>query len=160
MLGHVDAVEAVPELLAAWEATKTRETPPDETEPVSIRHAPAALGARSVVMPDAVARSSIDDDRLGRVWPAAVVSDVLTALAGARQVILFVQYWTRRPRLDPTTWYGITEAGVTVELDWSVPWDRVVEEARRQAVAVADAQAPTIPRDTVVAIEWIDRRDV
>lgn len=159
-LGRLGVDEAVPALREAWEASKERATPPDWTEPVSIRHALTALGAREVVVPAVVARLSIEDDRLGLAWPAQALADVLNALADARQVVPYFMYWTRRPEHDPKSWYGITEARATVELDWSGPWDALVEEARRQAVGHAEAQAAGLPPATVATVEWLDERDV
>ena len=159
-LGRLGADEAVPQLLDAWEATKLRGTPPDWTEPVSIRRALAALGAREVVTPHEVARLKIQHDRLEHAWPAAVLPRVLHRLADARQVVMYFSYWTRRPEYDSTNWYGITEADISVDLDWTLPWDELVEESRRQAIAKAENEAPNIPPSTVVTIEWIDRSDL
>jgi HEAT repeats len=159
-LGRLGVGEAVPALRAAWEASKDRATPPDWTEPVSIRHALAALGAREVVVPEVVARLRVEDDRLGSAWPAQALSDVLNALADARQVVPYFMYSTRRPEYDPKRWYGVTGAGASIELDWSQPWDTLVEEARRQAVGHAEAQAAGLPPGTVATVEWLDESDV
>jgi hypothetical protein len=159
-LGRLGVSEAVPALREAWDASKERGTPPDWTEPVSIRHALAALGAREVVVPEVVARLRVEDVRLTSAWPARVLGDVLNALADARQVVPYFMYWTRRPEYDPKSWYGITEAGASIELDWSQPWDTLVEDARRQAVGHAKSQTPCLPPATVATVEWLDERDV
>ena len=51
---------------------------------------------------------------------------------------------------------GITEAGTTIDLDWTLRWDELVEASRRQAIAKAEEEAPNLPPSTVVTIEWID----
>lgn len=55
---------------------------------------------------------------------------------------------------------GITEAGTTIDLDWTLRWDELVEASRRQAIAKAEEEAPNLPPSTVVTIEWIDRSDL
>jgi hypothetical protein len=107
-LGDLGVSEAVPHLLRALAAADRRGTPPDWSEPVSIRHALAVLGARRVVIPQEIARLQIDDE-LGPAWPVDVLGDVLRRLADARQVVLYFQYWTRRPEYDPSAWYAVTQ---------------------------------------------------
>jgi len=158
-LGYLGITEAVPELLAGWEATKQRGTPPEYTEPVCFRQVLAELGAREIVLPDAIRRQTIDDDWLKPAWPAAAIRGVLDHLADAHQVVLYTQYFRREPNLDPKNWYWVN-VGATAELDWTLQWEAIVTAAHDQMVAAADAKARKLPRRTVVTVEWIDRRDV
>jgi HEAT repeats len=156
-LGSLGVTDAIPDLLDAWDAAKGRGTPPDWSEPVTIRRALAQLGARHVVLPAGAAQLEVDTP-WDHAWPASALPQVFEQLAQARQVVLYFQYWTRHPEYDPSAWYGITDADTTLEHDWASSWDDLVDASSRQASASAVATA--VPPGTVATVEWMDRSDL
>jgi HEAT repeats len=157
-LGRLGAADAVPDLLEAWAATKRRGTPPDWSEPVAIRHALVALGARMVIVPSAALELEIPEPPWEHAWPAESMEKVFRLLAAADQVILYFQYWQRQQKLDPRSWYGITEAGASIDLNYALPWERLVAAALGQAMDALEKQQ--VPAHTVGTIEWIDQTDL
>jgi HEAT repeats len=156
-LGSLGVTDAIPDLLVAWDAAKGRGTPPDWSEPVTIRRALTQLGARDVVLPPGAARLEVDTP-WDHAWPASALPHVFEQLAQAGQVVLYFQYWTRHPEYDPSAWYGITDADTTLQHDWASPWEALVDASSRQAVA--SAMAATVPPGTVATVEWMDRSDL
>jgi hypothetical protein len=70
------------------------------------------------------------------------------------QVILYSQFW----QVDAGRTYGIFGTGLDWELDWTAPWEHLVEESRTWSLLEA-SEAPV--GDTVfVAPTWIDRTDL
>jgi hypothetical protein len=156
-LGDLGVTDAVPDLLEAWRASKARDTPPDWSEPATLRRALAQLGARDVVLPAAAAELEVDTP-WDHAWPASALPRVFEQLAQARQVVLYFQYWTRHPEYDPSAWYGVPDADTTLDHDWASSWDALVDASWRQAAA--KAEATTVPPGTVATVEWIDRSDL
>jgi HEAT repeat protein len=138
-------------------AVKASDTPPDWSEPATLRRALARLGARDVVLPAAAAELEVDTP-WDHAWPASALRGVFEHLAQARQVVLYFQYWTRGPEYDPSAWYGVAEADTTLDHDWASSWDALVDASWRQAAA--KAEATTVPPGTVATVEWIDRSDL
>ena len=60
-------------------------------------------------------------------------------------------FWTRRR--DNHAW----QETPGWELDWSLPWDALVESARRDALAAA--REAGAPRDTIATVTWMDEAD-
>jgi hypothetical protein len=156
-LGRLGASEAVPDLRDALAAAKARGTPPDWTEPARIRDALARLGARDVVLPAAARRLEAGGHDWDHAWPASALPAVLGHLAEARQVIVYFQYWAPYAEGGPNSWIGV-DAGEAPKLDWTRPWDALVAESSRAAIAAANAS--DVPSGTVATVEWIDESDI
>jgi hypothetical protein len=153
-LGELQVVDAIPRLRFAYQATRKRGTPLDESEPEAIRDALTALGARHPVVPDLVAKLRTDLPTGGEAWPISRLSAVLDELARHGQVILYIQiwaieangkvHWVRHDRVDDT-------------LPWDREWPDLVSEAHLRARLEA-GQAPS--GDNLFAtISWIDASD-
>jgi hypothetical protein len=144
-LGELGVRDAVPELRRAYQAVRV---PLDWSEPVAIRVALTALGARKEVLP---ARSAVDEGLLRQAWPVEHLPEVIEQLADARQLVLYFMYWKRwrdtHTFVDTPSW----------ELDWALPWDALVESARRDALEAA-RQAGT-PDATLATVTWMDEAD-
>jgi hypothetical protein len=156
-LGRLGVAEAVPALLAAWQASKARGTPPDWTEPMSIRAALARLGGRTVVLPSVASRLARSEASFSRCWAAADLETVLADLAGAGQVVLLFQYWGRRGP-DPERRYWLPDTAYSIDLDLSRPWAELVRNGRDQAIE--HARLIHAPAETVATIDWIDQSDL
>ncbi|CAM5285284.1 HEAT repeat domain-containing protein [Streptomyces fumanus] len=142
---------AVEPLRRAYLACWQQAIPPDWSEPVGIRWALTELGARTPVVPPLTARLR-PTDALG--WPSADFTEIINDLADHAQVILYSQFW----RVDASGMYGVPGPDLAWELDWTAPWEHLVEESRTWSLLEA-AQAPTGP-SIFVAPTWIDRTDL
>src|SRR4051812_28296282 len=143
-LGDLGIHEAVPALRTAYERTKERCTPPDWTEPESIRDALTKLGARDEVLPLLVRESARDDPSVGRCWLPSDLADVIKALAAARQVVIDFMFW--KAWRDSRTWVETP----SWDLDWSDSWDSLVETAREAALQAA--ASASVPNDVVAVV--------
>ncbi|MFI1657621.1 HEAT repeat domain-containing protein [Streptomyces sp. NPDC020472] len=145
---------AIEPLRRAYRACLERATPPDWTESVGIRWALTELGARAPVVPPLTAhlRATAEDDAPG--WPSAHFAEIINDLADHAQVILCSQFW----RVDAGRTYGVSGTGLDWELDWTAPWEHLVEESRTWSLLEA-SEAPT-GDDIFVAPTWIDRTDL
>ncbi|WP_340376411.1 HEAT repeat domain-containing protein [Streptomyces sp. SS7] len=145
---------AVEPVRRAYRACLERATPPDWSEPGGIRWALTELGARTPVVPPLTARlrATAVDDSPG--WPSARFAEVINDLADHAQVILCSQFW----RVDAGRTYGVSGTGLDWELDWTTPWEQLVEESRTWSLLEA-SESPT-GDDIFVALAWIDRTDL
>lgn len=145
---------AVEPLRRACRACLERATPPDWSEPVGIRWALTELGARSPVVPQLTARlrATAADDTPGR--PSAHFAETINDLTDHAQVILYSQFW----RVDAGSTYGISGTGLDWELDWTAPWEHLVEESRTWSLLEA-SEAPASD-NIFVAPTWVDRTDL
>lgn len=150
-LGELEVAEAVAALQLAYEGVKRRRTSLDWSEPQDIRDALTKLGARAEVVPSSVHERARVDPIIGRCWLPSDLHDVVESLAVARQVVLSFSFWERGR--ETRTW--VETPGW--ELDWSLPWDRLVESARSDAIDAA-TRAGT-PKDTVASVTWLDESD-
>ncbi|KAB1987828.1 HEAT repeat domain-containing protein [Streptomyces triticiradicis] len=145
---------AVEPVRRAHRACLERATPPDWSEPVGIRWALTELGARSPVVPPLTARlrATTADNAPG--WPSAHFTEIINDLADHAQVILYSQFW----RVDAGRTYGISGLDLNWELDWTAPWEHLVEESRTWSLLEA-SEAPA-DDNIFVAPTWIDRTDL
>ncbi|MGV9230718.1 HEAT repeat domain-containing protein [Streptomyces nigra] len=145
---------AVEPVRRAYRACLERATPPDWTESVGIRWALTELGARTPVVPPHTARlrAGAADDAPG--WPSAHFAEIIDDLADHAQVILYSQFW----RVDTGRTYGVPGPGLYWELDWTAPWEHLVEGSRTWSLLEA-SEAPA--GDSIfVTPDWIDRADL
>ncbi|XES00789.1 hypothetical protein HEP87_33935 [Streptomyces sp. S1D4-11] len=153
-LASLEIGGAVEPLRRAYRACLERATPPDWSEPDGIRWALTELGARSPVVPPLTARlrATAADDAPG--WPSAHFAEIINDLADHAQVILYSQF----RRADAGRAYGISGTGLDWELDWTAPWEHLVEESRTWSLLEA-SEAP-VGDNILVAPTWIDRTDL
>ncbi|MGW5235589.1 HEAT repeat domain-containing protein [Streptomyces nodosus] len=153
-LASLDIDGAIEPLRRAYRACLHRATPPDWTEPGGIRWALTELGARTPVVPPLTARlrATAADDAPG--WPSAHFTEIINDLADHAQVILYSQFW----RVNGGSTRRVANPGPDWGLDWTAPWEHLVEEARTWSLLEA-SEAPT-GNDTFVAPTWIDRTDL
>ncbi|UUU24240.1 HEAT repeat domain-containing protein [Streptomyces sp. DSM 40750] len=145
---------AVEPLRRAYRACLERAIPPDWTEPGGIRWALTELGARTPFIPPLTARLRAAGAEDAPGWPSAHFTEIVNDLADHAQLILHSQFW--RVRGDHT--YGISGSNLDWELDWTEPWEHLVEEARTWSLLEA-AEAP-VGEDIFVAVTWIDHADL
>ncbi|MCQ4200721.1 HEAT repeat domain-containing protein [Streptomyces coelicoflavus] len=145
---------AVEPVRRAYRACLERATPPDWSEPEGIRWALTELGARTPVAPPLTARlrAATADDAPG--WPSPHFTEIINDLADHAQVILYSQFW----RVDAGGTYGVSGPDLGWELDWTAPWEHLVEESRTWSLLEA-SEAPT-GDNVFVAPTWIDRTDL
>ncbi|MEU2127253.1 HEAT repeat domain-containing protein [Streptomyces sp. NPDC018352] len=145
---------AVEPVRRAYHACLERATPPDWSEPEGIRWSLTELGARTPVVPTLTARlrATAADNAPG--WPSARFPEIINDLADHAQVILYSQFW----RVDAGRTYGISDTGLDWELDWTAPWEHLVEESHTWSLLEA-SEAPT-GSNIFVAPTWIDRTDL
>lgn len=145
---------AVEPVRHACRACLARATPPDWSEPEGIRWALTELGARTPVVPPLTARlrATAADNAPG--WPSTHFTEIINDLADHAQVILYSQFW----RVDAGHTYGVSGTGLDWELDWTAPWEHLVEESRSWSLLEA-SEAP-VGDDIFVAPTWIDRNDL
>ncbi|MFF3729570.1 HEAT repeat domain-containing protein [Streptomyces sp. NPDC002476] len=145
---------AVEPVRRAYRACLERATPPDWSEPEGIRWALTELGARTPVVPPLTARlrPTAADNVPG--WPSAHFTEIINDLADHSQVILYSQFW----RVDAGSTYGVSGTGLDWELDWTAPWEHLVEESRTWSLLEA-SEAPVGDNIFVTPI-WIDRTDL
>lgn len=150
---YVDAVEP---LRRAYDACRDRGTPPEDSEADAIRCALTRLGARTPVEPPltvSLVSTGTAGDELGASWPCDRLAEVVGDLADHGQVVLRLQFWHLRE--GGVSW--VREVGQYRELDWTKPWDDLVEDARTWAMSES---AETAAREDMVAtIWWIDLSD-
>jgi hypothetical protein len=60
--------------------------------------------------------------------------------------------------VDADRTYSVSGPGLDWELDWSAPWEHLVEEAR--AWSLLEATEAPIGSNILVAPTWIDRTDL
>ncbi|MCY0923489.1 MULTISPECIES: hypothetical protein [unclassified Streptomyces] len=87
-------------------------------------------------------------------WPSTHFTEIINDLADHAQVILYSQFW----RVDASRAYGISGTGLDWELDWTAPWEHLVEESRTWSLLEA-SETPT-GSNIFVAPTWIDRTDL
>ncbi|MFB7867149.1 HEAT repeat domain-containing protein [Streptomyces sp. NPDC056069] len=145
---------AVEPVRRAYRACLERATPPDWSEPEGIRWALTELGVRAPVVPPLTTplRASTADDAPG--WPSTHFTEIINDLADHAQVILYSQFW----RVDAGRTYCVSGLDLNWELDWTAPWEHLVEESRAWSLLEA-SEAPT-GSDIFVAPTWIDRTDL
>ena len=152
-LAELGSARAIPDLERAYDRWRESGEPPDWTEPLNVRRALTALGARVEVIPERAAALARPDDLIGQHWRIADVEDVVNALSDADQVVTGVSAF------EPSE-HGfrlVFEASPTYELDYSLPWERLVETAREEALkAPRSAPGP----DLIVTVDWIDKADL
>ncbi|MFF8098490.1 HEAT repeat domain-containing protein [Streptomyces sp. NPDC016640] len=148
------AVETLRRVYRVYRACLERATPPDWAESVGIRWALTELGARTPVVPPLTAhlRTTVADDAPG--WPSAHFTEIINDLADHAQVILYSKFW----HLDASSTYGISGTALDWELDWTAPWEHLVEESRTWSLLEA-SEAP-VGDNVFVAPTWIDRSDL
>ena len=152
VLRRGDARESIPLLRAALDRAKRARIPIDWTESVALRQALTALGDRHEIIPRLLTTTMICHPTLQRCWPATRITDVVTALAEERQVLLDLQAWR------------LTNEGALLikvprwEVQLSGSWDEVVERSKRMALGAMVGWIA--PRDTVVTLEWIAESDI
>ncbi|MFG2971869.1 HEAT repeat domain-containing protein [Streptomyces sp. NPDC048331] len=153
-LASLEIDSAVDPLRRAYLACLERQTPPDWTEPDGIRWALTELGARAPVVPPLTARlrTTTADDAPG--WPSAHFAEIINDLTDHAQVILYSQFW----RVDAGRTYSVSGARLDWELDWTSPWEHLVEESRTWSLLEA-SEAP-VGDNVFVAPAWIDRTDL
>ncbi|MGW6393560.1 HEAT repeat domain-containing protein [Streptomyces sp. NPDC055103] len=145
---------AVEPVRRAYRTCLERATPPDWSEPEGIRWALTELGARAPVVPPLTARlrATAADNAPG--WPSTHFTEIVNDLADHAQVILYSQFW----RVDAGRTYGVSGPGLDWELDWTAPWEQLVEESRTWSLLEA-SEAPA--SDSIfVSLTWIDRTDL
>ncbi|MFE7097771.1 HEAT repeat domain-containing protein [Streptomyces erythrochromogenes] len=125
-LASLEIEDAVEPLRRAYRACLERRTPPDDSEPVAIRWALTDLGARSPVVPSLTARLQAGTGSESPGWPSARFAEIIDDLADHSQLILYSQFW----RVDADRTYGVSGSGLDWQLDWTAPWEHLVEEAR------------------------------
>jgi hypothetical protein len=103
------------------------------------------------VVPDRVAALAVDDPEIGRAWPAEHLPEVVEQLADARQLVLYFMHWERRQ--DGRSWTDTP----SWDVDWSLPWDALVEAARRGALSAAREAGAR--GDTLATLAWMDEAD-
>ncbi|MFB7512813.1 HEAT repeat domain-containing protein [Streptomyces sp. NPDC056144] len=145
---------AIEPLRRAYRACLDQATPPDWSEPGGIRWALTELGARTPVVPSLTARlrAATGGDAPG--WPSAHFTEIVNDLADHAQVILYSQF----RRVDAGVTYGISGPGLDWELDWTAPWEHLVEESRSWSLLEA-SEAP-VGDGVYVVPAWIDRTDL
>ncbi|UUU31646.1 HEAT repeat domain-containing protein [Streptomyces sp. CA-210063] len=153
-LAGLETDGAVEPLRRAYRACLQRATPSDWTEPRAIRWALTELGARPPVVPPLTARLRATGGEGAPGWPSAHFTEIVNDLADHAQVILYSQFW----RVHGGGTYGLPGSGLEWELDWTEPWEHLVEEARTWSLLEA-ADAP-VGEDIFVAVEWIDHTDL
>ncbi|MFI2370939.1 HEAT repeat domain-containing protein [Streptomyces sp. NPDC018833] len=153
-LASLEIDGAIEPLRRAYRACLERATPPDWTESVGIRWALTELDTRSPVVPPLTARlrATTADDAPG--WPTTHFTEIINDLADHAQVILYSQFW----RVDAGRTYGVSDTGLDWELDWTAPWEHLVEESRTWSLLEA-SEAPAGDNIFVVPT-WIDRTDL
>jgi hypothetical protein len=151
-LGQLHVPDAIPELLAAWEASKARCTPPDWTEPVNIRRALTTLGARSQILPPKVAALACHEETFDLCWSAADLETVAKELANAAQVILYVQFWARRENTGEL--YGLVYSSLGIDLNPDLAWEVSIRRARDHVLA------GPVPPASIATVEWVDHSDL
>ncbi|MER6102246.1 hypothetical protein ABT115_07880 [Streptomyces sp. NPDC001832] len=82
----------------------------------------------------------------GRTRSPSSIND----LADHTQVILHSQFW----QVDAGRTYGVSGTGLDWELDWTEPWEHLVEESRTWPLL----EASEAPAGIIVAPTWIDER--
>ncbi|MFJ4570368.1 HEAT repeat domain-containing protein [Streptomyces sp. NPDC088846] len=145
---------AVEPVRRTYHACLERATPPDWSEPEGIRWALTELGARSPVVPPLTARlrAATADDAAG--WPSARFTEIINDLADHAQVILYSEFW----RVDAGRTYSVSGTGLDWGLDWTAPWEHLVEESRTWSLL--EASESTVGDNVFVAPTWIDRTDL
>ncbi|MFE3825098.1 HEAT repeat domain-containing protein [Streptomyces sp. NPDC059092] len=149
-LAILEIEDAIKPLRRAYRACLERRTPPDESEPVAIRWALTDLGARSPVVPSLTARLQASTGLDSPGWPSAHFAEIIGDLASHSQLVLYSQFW----RVDAGQTYGVSGTG----LDWTAPWEHLVEGARVWSLLEA-TEAPVADNIFVVPT-WIDRTDL
>jgi hypothetical protein len=144
-LAELGVEEAVPELRRAYDDTRRRGIEHNMPEPIILRQSLTTLGARPQVATPRVLELRVEDEEHGPRWRVEDVREVVEELAGARQVIVEIQFWgSQSPH---------------AEFDWSLPWDELVEATRAGWLEALDGVAP--PAEGAVAtIDWIDESDL
>lgn len=152
-LAELGSPAAVPALQRAYDRWRASGEPPDWTEPLNIRRALTALGARVEVIPDRAATLARSDDSIDQYWLIADAEEVVNALADADQVVTGISAY----KWSEVGWRLVFEASPTYELDYSLPWERLVESAREEALTAPElAPGP----DLIVTVNWIARADL
>ncbi|MET8899382.1 HEAT repeat domain-containing protein [Streptomyces sp. NPDC004538] len=109
-----------------YRACPERAAPPDWTESVGIRWALTELGARTPVVPPLTARPRPTTADNAPGWPSAHFNEIINYVADHAHVILYSQFW----RVDACDTYGVSGPALDWELDWTAPWEHLVEESR------------------------------
>ncbi|GAA2258997.1 hypothetical protein GCM10010430_48800 [Kitasatospora cystarginea] len=153
-LASLEIDGAVEPLRRAYRACLERATRPDWSEPGGIRWALTKLGARTQVTPPLTARLHPTADAGSPGWPTAHFAEIINDLADHGLLILYSQYW----RVAGEHTYGISGIGLDWQLDWTAPWEDLVEEARAWSLLEA-AEAPS-GENVFVSPTWIDCTDL
>ncbi|MFJ3169426.1 hypothetical protein ACIPJK_01460 [Streptomyces roseus] len=153
-MANLEIESAIEPLRQAYRACLERAIPPDRTEPDGIRWALTELGARTPVVPTLTARLRAGTGADGPVWPSAQFTAIINDLADHSQVILHSRFW----RADAGRTYCVSGVGLDWQLDWSAPWEHLVEEAR--AWSLLEATEAPVGEDIFVSPTWIDTADL
>ncbi|MFI6152174.1 HEAT repeat domain-containing protein [Kitasatospora sp. NPDC051170] len=153
-LANLEVDGAVEPVRRAYRGCLERATPPDWSEPVGIRWALTELGARTPVVPPLTARLRAAGGPDSPGWPTAHFVEIIDDLADHNQLILYSQFW----KLEGEHTYGISGTSLDWQLDWTAPWEDLVEEARGWSLLEA-TEAP-VGENVFVSPTWIDYTDL
>jgi hypothetical protein len=158
VLGHANVQGSSLALERALTRAKAAGVRLDWTEAVTLRRALTDLGARQPVTPELVSAKRVQDVApFSQCWRAEDLHQLVAALAGANQVVLYFQAWSRTSRgrfiSEPTVWDGTPQA----ELELTGAWDALVTRAAKRAFD--EAARWQAPEGCLITLEWIAETD-
>lgn len=133
LLASIGTSTTIQPLLDLLALNKEQKTPPDWTEPTSVRRALRKLGALEREAPDSVMAKMIKDDCFDESWDIKDVENVVECLIKHNQVITNFQIWAFKE--GQFYWANANRYG-DHELDFGKEWSEVLKSSRRQVLSI------------------------
>lgn len=153
-LGWLGLQEAIPAIQKAQMNAKAAGVPLDFSEQEEYRWALSQLGARRVVLPERARQLINPNDTWKYSWEIRDCDQVIREIAGANQVILYLQFWKCSLEGNKRRYYW--SGGSGCELDWTKSWSDLVVDSQANALASIKS---ILQEALVVTISWIDESD-
>lgn len=134
LLAEIGTEVSIKPLLELLSSIKKNRTPPDWSEPTSVRRALRTLGAVERLSPFIVVNKMIKDTYISESWLVSDSEEVVRELAKQDQVIANFQIWAFRDN----AYYWANANRNSTELDFQKEWQEIVSDSLAHALILLE----------------------
>ena len=154
LLADVGSKLSVPPLQELLASARTGKTPPDWSEPTSVRRALRKLGALERETPDIVKNKMVQDTVFDESWLLSDVTSVVESLVDHKLVVINFQLWA----LSNGKYYWAEENKYeNHELDFKGDWKYLLDASKDNAFALI--KRVKVKKDYRATFDWVSQSD-